>query len=428
MAFIVPSQSLDTGSPILGALTGFTEGLSQGIRTRRNQDLAQNELQLRAQEQALRQKIAEHGLAQEQAQEQFAPLMGQYAAMSMDPTKTPQDKLAFLQDMAQRVPPKFVEPLMSMAHEDMQRQAIGQSKAALLQDLQQNHLRRYYSPLGQDQVGPQEQSPDDAAVQSMIQELQGTNLEGMPPQEAAHFIDSLRAREGQLRMDTAQHDIATRRAQRISEDLEASLQGMRTSGLDTSPYEAAVSLYSHGQIPDEKMAEMFPKIFGDSLLQMHRQALDENARLRAENERLRIERQPTVEQRANLQSSAIQERGQIQKDIAAGRTEAGLKTEQERTGRVGTELEALAMRNALAAAQTDKDWPKADTEEKQRAIVDKYVRLQQRKNGSLVLPGGGGAIGPQSPADILRGEVQSGKIKTNAQLEARAKELGVTLK
>lgn len=473
MAFVVPSQSLDTGSPLLGALTGFTEGLSQGIQTRRRQDLAQQELQLRAQDQALRQAAFAHGLQNEADVKAWAQRFGEFKAWDMAgagaqpmqgpstsggtaqpesgigppqqfPASAPlgmgppdqQARISKMLDLARTAPNmETAQALMSAFHEDEAKRAVLNQAQSILGGMQDRRLKGAYTirrPGGvmDDTGNVNAQALEDEARTF----LSGPDAQN--PQAVAQYFDHLQEQDRQLRATAAASDTEMHLRDIQNEDLESAIQEKRAAKAPPEDIAALVSIQknlAHDNITREEAAKQMQEEMS-GLGSLKRQEI----RSRIDWERAREAGVQTPSDRLQVALARVQAWGATRENlqalhdaatakIAADKIAAGKHNEDERSGRVESELDALEGRTALEAARTDKDWPKADTEEKQKAIVDKYRRLQQRKNGSLVLPGGG-ALGPKSPADILRDEVNSKKITTQAQLEARAKELGVTLK
>lgn len=472
MAFIVPSAGFDTGKPILGALTGLTEGLAQGIKARRQQDLAQQSLQLQQQEQALRERAYAHGLQNEADIKAWAQKYGEFKAWDLAgagaapgqgptspgyqippesgigppmavpqsaPQRGPMDQNAWIQkiqDLASTLPPdpKLREAFLASVEQDKQKQAIQSHKDRILSQYNDAILKGHFNTVGPDGTT---NDATTVAAQGILQQVQSADPEN--PQEAAAILDHAEASLGQLGTEAAQHDFQMTMQRHTLESLDQQIQARKANNPpgnpipDVSQAQAIRDLYAHGKMTDDELVKAWPDAINGTLalkneLAQHKMTAES---YRLENERLKTE---LLEAGRNARAAAaIASRENVAgahdvtaKDIADMRARGLLNREDQRTSRVNQELNAVVSGRALQAAMLDKDWGKADTDEKKAVIVDRYNKLQQRSNGGLVLPGAvNGATAPaaQDSAASILGDFTSGRADKPTAIK-RAQALG----
>lgn len=438
MAFVVPSGSFDGGSPALGALTGLSEGLFKGIQAGQQNAIAQRHAAVAEQEQALRQAAYAHGLTNEADQKAWIQRFGEFKAWDaagggaqplqgpptpgamqaapggMGPPQQGESqplgmggpngaiKQQKIMDLARSAPnEQTAKAFLDAVHQDEMEGAIQAHGKRVSTDLR-NHaaLGSFTKRLA---GGVEDPSGNDIHSQLADQIDQFLASPEAKSPEAAQFIDHIEQEKQATLAQTAESNTTQHLRQLQSERMLKQIQEKWASGTSMADLADAVAYYhtySTGVDATPKDLGTVEKEFNDAISgngQIKREAAQhkwENEQLRAQNQALWNQMRGAAIDTPADKMQRTEARGVTAKDIAAMRLQGAAGLEDKRTARVGSELENLTMRNALVAAQSDKDWRNADTDEKKATIVDRYVTLQQRKNGSLVLPAGS----PTTPA------------------------------
>src|SRR6185436_4359435 len=263
MAFIVPSKAFSSGSPILGALTGLTHGLAQGMRVRHDQDI-------HAADQALREKAFAHGLQNETDQQAFFGALGQYAAGSQGtpeqpapggigpPTPgAPPDMNARIQQAhsiaSQIKSPQALEAFLSEVHkEEAQRAAVG-ARDRVAADIKNRILQGSYKSLG---PGDTEDESATAGAQALLEHL--TNADANDPHQLAALVDHAEQQDAQLRVGIAQHNAQMAMRQKTGEKLLGQMEQSWGSGHSIDEATSVYHLWQAGVLDDKGLEKVWP--------------------------------------------------------------------------------------------------------------------------------------------------------------------------
>lgn len=461
MAFLVSNSALDTSKPIYGALTGLASGLSQGLRARAAQDLAQQHLQLQAQDQALRQQAFQHGLQKEADVQDWARRFGEFKAWDSSgagaqqlqgppapgqdqpvpggvgpPTQGPSTppgmsgpdqnaRMAKIMDLARSA------PNLETAHAFLGAVQEDDSKAAV-----KAHAERLRAKISDRAAhggftkrlagGVEDPSGNDFAVEAQKQLDQFmASAEAQDPQQAAKFLDYLE----QGVDTTSAHVIESNTRQHLrqlqGERMQKQLMEKWQTGTAMSELAGAVAYYNTymGAVDDNpKDLGTVEKEFNDEISgvgPIKRQRVLEQMdmdRMRREIDWYKAKLGETHDQRTDREVKVAETKGQAALGAIGARGDEQRKTDAAKASLVlppGKEDAAMARskmwrdettgQSALTAAAADKRWSSAKTPEERQAIVAEYADLLRSAAGQngTAQPSKAPASNPGAEGNIL---------------------------
>lgn len=473
MAFLVSNSALDTSKPIYGALTGLASGLSQGLRARAAQDLAQQHLQLQAQDQALRQQAFQHGLQKEADVQDWARRFGEFKAWDSSgagaqplqgpptpgqdqpapggvgpPTQGPSTppgmsgpdqnaRMAKIMDLARSA------PNLETAHAFLGAVQEDDSKAAV-----KAHAERLRAKISDRAAhggftkrlagGVEDPSGNDFAVEAQKQLDQFmASAEAQDPQQAAKFLDYLE----QGVDTTSAHVIESNTRQHLrqlqGERMQKQLTEKWQTGTAMSELAGAVAYYNTymGAVDDNpKDLGVVEKEFNDEISgvgPIKRQRVLEQMdmdRMRREIDWYKAKLGETHDQRQDREVKVAETKGQAAQGIEETRQKGRLILGEQRTNESKSRTQAWlgqdTAKSALVAAQADPRYIKAQSVEERQAIVDEYAgQLRQTANPAAAPKKSLNGTARGFSASMILDELKAGRI-TAEQAKKFAGELG----